>query len=172
MLVESSGGFVLRIDDDAGHCEHCAGLRHSLAGFGKQDRSQALALKVHVDGKSSDESDGHGIAWQFAREQFGQLGAFHAARTQSEKTGQAPRIALRRGYEDPRNVTPDVLRSVATDVIVKRLPAALKGRRFNDCVKRPDVISGHRRTDAACRLKARLRAAFGLTGASIAARNA
>src|SRR5439155_3796032 len=66
----------------------------------------------------------------------------------------------------------NILRRVASDVVVQGLLAAVKTTRVDRRIERSDPIAAHRRTCSAWRFIARLSAALGFAGASSAARNA
>src|SRR5207244_6260535 len=94
-----------------------------------------------------------------------------AACTEREVARQAMRL-VRRSDEHSRDVAANILRRVASDVVVQGLLAAVKTTRVDRRIERSDPIAAHRRTCSAWRFIARLSAALGFAGASSAARNA
>ena len=172
MFAERLSGPVLCIHDDSCHRQHFTGVRNLLASINQKHRSQSFALKLTCDPQSPDQRHRNRVSWQILCQRFWQSRAIYAACAQCEKSRQPPEVFFRRRQEYPRDIAPDILRSIAADVFIENRLSTTKGGRIDALVKRANAIQRHRETCSAWRLNAFFNAELGETWVSSAARNA
>lgn len=170
--IKSRGGIVFSFDDNPRHSQSGAGLRNLATCIGQQDRAQSIPLKITVYRKAPDERHRNGVAREFFRQRFRQLGTTDASGTQGEETCQTAWLKLWRSDEYARHIASQILRCVAPNVFVEGRISAMEPGYIDVAVESPNPVPDHRETCSSCRLKAFFSAALGAVGASSAAKNA